>query len=100
MPGRIFLEAKAMSSPPTGAKESDEGETPAMGDMERRAALYALRMGSHYIKTREWETSGIWLRQAAKIQPDFFEAYFLLGNVYMEQGRLDDAVESYRWAIK
>lgn len=89
-----------MSSPPTSAEESDEGKTRSISDLERRAALYALRMGNHYIKTREWGTAGIWLRQAVKIQHDFFEAYFLLGNVYMEQGQLDEAVESYQWAIK
>lgn len=89
-----------MSSPPASAKEKKRGEGSAVDDAARGAALHALRMGSRFMKTRDWETAGIWLRQAAKIQPGFFEAYFLLGDVYVEQGRLDEAIETYGWAIK
>lgn len=72
----------------------------APGDIERRAALHALRMGTRFMKTRAWETARIWLRQAVQILPDFFEAYYLLGDVYMEMGRPDEAIGTYDRAIQ
>lgn len=91
---------KRMSSSTSSATPAKKGEVPAPGDVERRAALYALRMGTHFIKTRTWETAAVWFRQAIQIQPEFFEAYFLLGDVYLELGRLDDAVETYERAMR
>lgn len=90
---------KHMSSPKASAIPAKRNENTAPGDIERRAALHALRMGTRFIKTRTWETAGIWLRQAVQIRPDFFEAYFLLGDVYLELGSMNEAVESYERAI-
>lgn len=89
-----------MSSTPASAKEKKRGEGPAVNDVARGSALHALRMGTRFMKMRDWETAAVWFGQAAKIQPTFFEAYFLLGDVYVEMGRLDEAVETYRFAIK
>lgn len=89
-----------MSSPTTSAIPAKRSEKTAPRDIERRAALHALRMGTRFMKTRAWETAGIWLRQAVQILPDFFEAYYLLGDVYMEMGRPDEAIETYDRAIR
>lgn len=88
-----------MSSPKASATPAKRSEYTAPKDIERRAALHALRMGTRFIKTRTWETAGIWLRQAVQIRPDFFEAHFLLGDVYLESGSMNEAVESYEKAI-
>lgn len=88
-----------MSSPTESATRAKQGEKTARGDVERRAALHALRLGTRFIKTRTWETAAVWFRQAVKIRPDFFEAYFLLGDVYLELGQKGEAVESYERAI-
>jgi tetratricopeptide (TPR) repeat protein len=89
-----------MTPPIASATPAKRGELPGPGDVERRAALHALRMGTRFIKTRTWDTAAVWLRQAVQIQPEFFEAYFLLGDVYLELGRLDEAVETYDRAIQ
>lgn len=89
-----------MSSPTASAIPRKPRENTAPGDIERRAALHALRMGTRFMKTRAWETSCIWLRQAVQILPDFFEAYYLLGDVYMELGQSDQAIETYDRAIQ
>lgn len=89
-----------MSSPTASAIPAKGGGNTAPGDIERRAALHALRMGTRFIKTRGWETACIWLRQAVQILPVFFEAYYLLGDVYMEMGRPDEAIETYDRAIQ
>jgi len=88
-----------MSSPTSSATPAKKGEKIAPRDLEQRAALHALRMGTRFIKTRSWETAGVWLRQAVQIRHDFFEAHFLLGDVYLEMGRTGEAVESYERAI-
>ena len=88
-----------MSSPTASATPAKKGEKTAPGDIERRAALHALRMGTRFIKTRSWETAATWLGQAVQIRPDFFEAHFLLGDVYLEVGQMGEAVESYERAI-
>lgn len=89
-----------MSSSSANATPSKKGETRTTGDLERRAALHALRMGTRYIKTRSWNTAVDWLGQAVKLQPEYFEAYFLQGNVYMEMGRVDEAINAYDRAIQ
>ena len=89
-----------MSSSSANAAPSKNGETHTTGDLERRAALHALRTANRYMKTRSWDMALTWLNQAIKIQPDFFEAYFLLGVVHMELGRLDEAVEALERAIR
>src|SRR5947209_13128905 len=91
---------KQVPSPTAGATPAKKGEKTAPGGLERRAALHALRMGARFIKARSWETAGVWLRQAVQIRPDFFEAYFLLGDVYLEMGQMGEAVESYEQAIR
>src|SRR5438067_890806 len=90
---------KHMSLPTPSPDPAKRGEKTAPGDLERHAALHALRMGTRFIKTRAWETAGVWLRQAVQIRPDFFEAHFLLGDVYLEMGYLGEAVETYERAI-
>lgn len=89
-----------MSSPTASTMPTTRSENTALGDIERRAALHALRMGTRFIKTRAWETAGTWLKQAVQIRPDFFEAYFLLGNVHLELGSTNEAIESYDKAIR
>ena len=88
-----------MSSPTGNPGPAKKGEKTAPGDIERRAALHALRMGTRFIKARAWETAATWLGQAVQIRPDFFEAHFLLGDVYLEMGHTGEAVESYERAI-
>jgi tetratricopeptide (TPR) repeat protein len=89
-----------MSSPSANATPSKKSETHITVDLERRAALHALRMGTRFIKTRSWNTAAIWLGQAVQLLPEYFEAYFLLGDVYMEMGRLDEAIDTYDRAIQ
>lgn len=89
-----------MSSPSANATPLKKGDTHTTGDLERRAALHALRMATRFIKTRAWGTAAVWLGQAVQILPEYFEAYFLLGDVYMEMGRLDEAIAAYDRAIQ
>jgi tetratricopeptide (TPR) repeat protein len=89
-----------MSSPTASAIPSKKRENNTPGDIERRAALHALRMGTRFMKTRAWDTAALWLRQAVQILPGFFEAYYLLGDVYMELGQSDEAIETYDRAIR
>lgn len=84
----------------TSAAPATPGEPPPNDSLERRAALHALRMANRYMKTRTWATAIIWLHQATEIQPDFFEAYLLLGDVHLETGELREAVAAYEKAIK
>ena len=39
-------------------------------------------------------------KRAIKIKPDFAEACFNLGNIFMETESFDDAIEIYRRTIK
>lgn len=89
-----------MSSPTVSAIPSKRRENNASGDIERRAALHALRMGTRFMKTRAWGMAATWLGQAVQILPGFFEAHYLLGDVYMELGRTDEAIETYDRAIQ
>jgi tetratricopeptide (TPR) repeat protein len=89
-----------MTPPIASATPDKRSEARGPGEIDRRAALHALRMGTRYMKTRAWDTAAIWLRQAVQILPGFFEAYYLLGDVYMELGQSDEAIETYDLAIQ
>jgi len=89
-----------MSASSANTTPSKRGETHVKDDLQRRAALHALRMGTRFIKTRSWEKASMWLGQAVQLLPEYFEAYFLQGNVYMEMGRVDEAINAYDRAIQ
>lgn len=89
-----------MRTSSTSVARPTQEETLPQDCIEHRAALHALRMGSRFMKARTWSTAVIWLQQAIQIQPDCFEAYFLLGEVYLEMGEFRDAVEPYEKAIQ
>lgn len=88
-----------MTPPSTTARQSPPDESPAQDSLERRAAIHALRMARGFIQTHTWPTAIIWLKQAIKIQPEFFEAYYLLGDVYMKIGEVQSALETYEKAV-
>jgi tetratricopeptide (TPR) repeat protein len=69
-------------------------------NLERRAALHALHTANNFIRMRSWQNAVIWLNQAIKIQPDFFEAYCLLGEAYLEIGEVDQAIKVFDRAIQ
>jgi tetratricopeptide (TPR) repeat protein len=62
-------------------------------NLDRRAAAHCLNFGDKFIRERSWENAITWLKQAISIQPDYYEAYILLSEVYMELGQVTDAVE-------
>jgi tetratricopeptide (TPR) repeat protein len=57
-------------------------------------------MANWFMKTRTWNDTIVWLNQAIKIQPEFFEAHFLFGEVHLELGQFEKAIEAYRKAIQ
>lgn len=69
-------------------------------NLERHAALHCLNFGDKFIRERSWENAIIWLKQAITIQPDLYEAFYLLGEAYIELGRLEEAVETLNRAIQ
>jgi tetratricopeptide (TPR) repeat protein len=84
----------------TSAKQITPSEIALPNNLERQAALHAFRMANRFMKTRTWDTAILWLNQATKIRPEFFEAYFLLGEVHLELGDWREAVEAYKKAIQ
>ncbi len=63
--------------------------------LERRAALHCLHSANNFIRMRSWQNAVIWLEQAVQIEPDFFEAYCLLGEAYLELGQVAQAIEAF-----
>jgi Tfp pilus assembly protein PilF len=68
--------------------------------LARRAALYCLHSARRYMKARAWQKAVSSLKEAATIQPEFFEAHCLMGEVYMELDLLEQAVEAFERAIR
>src|SRR5438128_1125799 len=75
-------------------------EITSENNLERRAALHCLNFGDKFIRERSWQDAITWLQQAIKIQPDLYEAFYLLGEVYIELGRFEEAVETLDMAIQ
>ncbi|MDT4956144.1 MAG: hypothetical protein QOJ02_4282 [Acidobacteriota bacterium] len=75
-------------------------ESSSKNNIERRAALHCLNFGDKFIRERSWQNAITWLKQAVTIQPDFFEAYCLLGEAYMELGQVEEAIETLDRAIQ
>lgn len=75
-------------------------EASSKDNLERRAALHCLNFGEKFIRERSWQNAVTWLKQAIKIQPDLYEAYYLLGQVYIELGLLEEAIETLDRAIR
>lgn len=75
-------------------------EASSKDNLDRRAALYCLNLGEKFIRERSWQNAVTWLRQAITIQPDLYEAHYLLGEAYIELGRLDEAIEILDRAIQ
>lgn len=84
----------------TGVKEMTTEQSSSQDHLEHRAALHCLNFVDKLIRERSWQDAIIWLKQAIKIEPDFYEAYCLLGEVYMELGQLAEAVEAFKQAIQ
>ncbi len=81
-------------------KEMTPEQSSSQNHLEHRAALHCLNFGDKFIRERSWQDAIIWLKQAIKIEPDFYEAYCLLGEVYMELGQTAEAVETLKQAIQ
>jgi tetratricopeptide (TPR) repeat protein len=75
-------------------------ETSSKDSLDHRAALHCFNFGDKFIRGRAWQNAVTWLKQAIKIQPDFYEAYYLLGEAYIELGRLEEAIETLDRAIQ
>lgn len=75
-------------------------EASSKDNLDRRAALHCLNFGEKFIRERSWQSAVTWLRQAITIQPDLYEAHYLLGEAYIELGRLDEAIEILDRAIQ
>ena len=75
-------------------------EVTSKNNLERRAALHCLNFGNKFIRERSWQDAITWLQQAIKIQPDLYEAFYLLGEAYLELGQLEEAVETLDQAIQ
>ena len=68
--------------------------------LERRAALHCLHSANNFIRMRSWQNAVTWLEQAVKIEPDFFEAYCLLGEAYLELGQAEQAIGAFDHAAQ
>lgn len=75
-------------------------ENPSSNNIEHRAALHSFNFGDKFIKERSWQNAITWLNQAVTIQPDFFEAYCLLGQAYLELGQVEQAINTLDCAIQ
>jgi tetratricopeptide (TPR) repeat protein len=51
-------------------------------------------------KNREYEEAEAHLRRAIKIKPTYAPAYYNLGNLLQQQGKLNEAISNYRQALE
>lgn len=75
-------------------------ETASKDNLEGRAALHCLNFGEKFIRERSWPEAVTWLTQAVTIQPNFYEAHCLLGEVYLELGDPAKAIDRLQLAMK
>ena len=64
-----------------------------------KAAIKAYENATAFYDVRDNDKAAAELRKAIEKDPQFVEAYILMANVCVDQGKLEDAVDQYRTAI-
>ena len=67
---------------------------------DSRRALRAFENALDHIKLRNYNSAEREAKRAISIDDGFIEAYMLLGDIYAETNRIDDAVEAYEKGIE
>ena len=83
------------------------------GDLANAEALYlrilegdprnvdiAFLLGTLYLQSGNPDAATTFLKETIKLKPDHVEAHNNLGTVFQNQGKLDEAVESYNKSNK
>lgn len=68
-----------------------------MKPMDRETYLL---LGLNYLDLRDWDKARHHFERAIELSPDYGRAYLHLGNVFQKTGRLAEAVQQYRTALK
>ncbi len=63
----------------------------------RAARLYG--EGYRNFRIMEYETAIRYLNEAIRVEPDFLQAYFILGEIYYEQNNYEEAIRVYERVI-
>ena len=82
--------------------ETDEGITALKRALEIDAQNYEAnrRLGTAYLRKRDFETAGFYTKQAIALQPNYWDGYNLLGIVYRLDGNIDESIRNYEKAIE
>jgi outer membrane protein OmpA-like peptidoglycan-associated protein len=64
----------------------------------RKAIALFEKAKRHYVM-KDYETAALDLMEAAEADPEFVEAWLLLGQVQTDAGKLDEAIIAYRTAV-
>ncbi|MEI8204500.1 MAG: OmpA family protein [Bacteroidota bacterium] len=74
----------------------------AQNDIETKskAAEKAYNKATTYLNNKNYEEAAAELQKAVRADPNFTQAWLLLGDVYLDLKNSDDAIDSYNEAIK
>ncbi len=67
---------------------------------QNKKALKLYRSAEAAFLTGSWEIAELSLKKAIKKDPEFVEAWLLLGDAYSETGKMQEAVDAYKQALK
>jgi eukaryotic-like serine/threonine-protein kinase len=59
-----------------------------------------LLLGLNYLDLRDWDKARHHFERAIELSPDYGRAYLHLGNVSQKMGRVSEAIQHYRTALK
>ena len=64
-----------------------------------KKAAKSYEQGRMYISVRDYVMAEEEMLKAIRYDPEFIEAYLILGDIYSDLGRVDDAIGTYKMAI-
>ena len=92
-----FLAAQACMSQQNWDCARKEFETAL--EIDNSSSYLHLQLAELYALSSDLKNSGLWAERAAVIDPGCIDAYKLLGRIYLEQNRTDDAQKQYKTII-
>jgi len=89
----------ATPTPPWAALAATYTPTPVYG-LTPHPISEAYRLGLRALERRDWDRAIPYLNQVLQSEPEAVDVYYLIGEIYRQQGAFSQALEAYDQAIK